>query len=221
MISVAQRWAASVLLWLAIVIAAYAAAGLVGGTIPANGGWREPREGVRIHLLSNGVHTGIVVPVAAAGVDWRALVRPEDLRDPRYAGYGWLAFGWGDAAFYVGTPTWWDVRPSTVVHAAIGGGPTLVHVDHLPEPAADPDVRTIVLRPEEYRRLAAFLRASFAANGAHRFGYGPNDAFYAATGRYSALTTCNAWTGRALRAAGVRVGAWTPFPVTVMGWFGP
>jgi uncharacterized protein (TIGR02117 family) len=75
-----------------------------------------------------------------------------------------------------------------------------------------------VLRPEEYRRLTTFISASFAKFGEMRSGYARYDAFYPATGRYSAVRTCNAWTGEALRAAGVRIGRWTPFPSTVMRW---
>ncbi len=75
------------------------------------------------------------------------------------------------------------------------------------------------MTPTQYRRLAAYIRASFRDGGARYRGYAGYDAFYEANGRYSAVRTCNAWTGDALRFAGVRVGWWTPFPVTVMGWF--
>ena len=77
----------------------------------------------------------------------------------------------------------------------------------------------IVVTPAQYRRLAAYIRASFRDGGARYRGYAGYDAFYDANGRYDAVRTCNSWTGDALRFAGVRVGAWTPFPVTVMGWF--
>jgi uncharacterized protein (TIGR02117 family) len=214
----------TMLLALVALILAYGAAGLVGGSIPANAGWRPPAAGVTIYLETNGVHTDLVLPVAAVGVDWRDLVRPEDIADPRYAAYDHIAFGWGEARFYLETPTWADVRPGTVLRAALGSDRTLVHAEHIPAPVADPSARRIVLRPAEYRRLAAFIRASFApvAPGArpHVYrGYGDYDAFYSGSGRYDALMTCDAWTGAALRAAGVRVGAWTPFAVTVTGWF--
>jgi hypothetical protein len=39
-----------------------------------------------------------------------------------------------------------------------------------------------------------------------------SDGFLEAGGRFHALRTCNTWTGRMLRAAGVEVGAWTPTP---------
>ncbi|AOH82947.1 hypothetical protein AWL63_02095 [Sphingomonas panacis] len=204
---------------LVLLVLGYAGAGLIGGAIPTNTSWREPADGVRIQVSSNGVHTGLIVPLVAAGVDWRDLIRPEDLADPLYANYPAITIGWGERAFYLETPTWADVKPLTVLAAALGTDSVVAHVDHLPWPTPDPDSRVITLRPQEYRRLAAFIRASFAPRGWHRTGYFRNDAFYAARGRYSALRTCNAWTGDALRYAGVRVGAWTPFPTTVMQWF--
>lgn len=211
------------LAWVGLALYAYAAAGLIGGAIPTNSDWREPdqgaEQGVRIYVESNGIHTGIVVPKLAAGVDWRPLLAAKHLRDPRYAGFDHASFGWGEAKFYLETPTWWDVRPATVAAASIGSTHTLVHVDHVPAPRVGGDVRTLVLTPDQYRRLARYLRASMAERPSVHRGYWRNDAFYTGTGRYSAIRTCNAWTGDALRYAGVRVGAWTPFPATVLWWF--
>lgn len=218
------RGVIDLLLALVALILAYVAAGLIGGSIPANAGWRPSADGVTIYVESNGVHTDLVVPVAAAGVDWRGLIRPGDIADPRYAAYDHLAIGWGEARFYRETPHWADVRPMTVLHAAFGSDQTLLHVEHIPAPPIGPDARPVQLSEAQYRRLAAFIRASFAPArpGARPMifhGYDDFDAFYSAFGRYDALMTCNAWTGAALRAAGVRVGRWTPFAVTVMGWF--
>lgn len=205
-----------------LLVLGYGAAGMVGGAIPTNADWTAPADGVRILVEGNGVHTDLVLPKVAAGVDWRDLLPGKDLADPRYAGFDHVAIGWGERTFYLETPTWADVKPLTVLAAALGSDRTVLHVEHIRMPAAADDARVIVLRPVEYRRLAAFVRASFAASPAwHRTGYGRNDAFYAARGRYSAVMTCNAWTGDALRASGVRIGAWTPFPVTVLGWFAP
>jgi|UniRef100_UPI0035CA8C0B uncharacterized protein (TIGR02117 family) len=205
-----------------VPVMAYGAAGMAGGAIPTNPAWTPPANGVRILVESNGVHTDLVLPKQAAGVDWRDLLPGEDLADPRYAGLDHVAIGWGERTFYLETPTWGDVKPLTVLAAAVGSDRTVLHVEHVRMPAAADDARVVVLRPAEYRRLAAFVRASFAAPPRwHRTGYGRNDAFYAATGRYSAVMTCNAWTGNALRAAGVRIGAWTPFPASVLGWFAP
>ena len=198
------------------VLLGYLLAGLIGGAIPVNGDEPRPARGVTVWIESNGVHTGIVVPKVAAGVDWRALARPEHLADPRYAAHDHLSFGWGERAFYLETPTWADVKVSTVLAAALGSDRTLVHVDHVPRPRDTADVRRIVLTPDQYRRLAAYIAASVVPGAGRHRGYHAYDVFYDGAGTYSALRTCNAWTGAGLARAGVRVGAWTPFPATVM-----
>lgn len=194
----------------------FAAAGMLSH-VPVNVEWREPADGVTIYLASNGVHTGIVLPVAAAGIDWRGRVRASDLADPGLAGQ-WLLFGWGDRDFYLNTPTWADVRFGTAVSALIGSGQTLVHVDHFDDFYADADMRPLRLTSEEYARLAEFIENSFAESGDVIPGYAARDVFYAGRGRYSALRTCNVWTGNALKAAGVRTAVWSPFSGGIMRW---
>lgn len=204
---------------LAALLAAYPAAGLIGGAIPRNAAWRPAERGVTIYVESNGIHVGLVVPKTAAGVDWRPAFPSGDLADPRYAAHDHLAIGWGERTFFLNTPTWGDVSSRTILAAALGSDRTLLHVEHIGRPMAAADVRPVVLRPSEYRRLAAYIRATMVAGGERRRGYAGHDAFYQARGRYDAYKTCNAWVGDALRFAGVRIGAWTPFPFTVLWWF--
>lgn len=198
----------------------YLCAGAVGGAIPRNPGWTEPDDGITIFVASNGVHSGVLLPAVTPDMDWRRIVSPAHLPDPRSAG-NWLWFGWGDRDFYMNTPQWRDVSPRTVLRAAIGSGATLVHVDHLAQPFDD--ARPVRLSRAQYRKLVAGLRDSFQltpdGTATPIRGYGPWDVFYAGRGRYNALNTCNSWTGRLLADAGVRIGAWTPFSATVMQWF--
>lgn len=203
----------------AFLVALYVAGGVGGSLVPVNAAWRPAESGVRIYVVDNGIHTDLVFPVAATGADWWAdLVRPEHFADPGATAATHVAFGWGDRDFYLNTPTWWDVNPLRIGKAATGVGATVMHVERVAEPRPGPDVRSIMLRPEEYARLAAFVRASFGAARAPVRGYGNADAFYEGLGRYSLFNTCNNWTGAALRSAGVRMGAWTPFPWGVMRW---
>jgi uncharacterized protein (TIGR02117 family) len=203
--------------WVLLLPLLYLAGGAIGGAIPRNAGWHEAEDGITIYVATNGVHTGLVLPTRAGGVDWSPIVRAEDIADPRYAGR-WLWFGWGERDFYLTTPTWRELSPRTAVHALVGSDRTLMHVDHLLAPWGD--ARPIRLNPAQYRRLAAAIRASFdPANHRPIRGYDVADVFYPALGHYDAIRTCNWWTGRMLAAAGVRVGAWTPFSATVMQWF--
>ena len=199
----------------------YFGAALIGGLVPANAGWREAERGVRIFVRTNGVHTWIMVPKVAAGVDWRPIARPEHIKDLRYARGNYLAIGFGNRDFYLNTPTWGDLSLRTAAAAALGGGPSLVHVEHEHDPKPDEYQQPITLDPAEYRKLSVHIRGSFDLAGGRSHpllgrGYGPADAFYEARGPYNAYRTCNEWTGEALRAAGVRTGMWTPLSESIM-----
>lgn len=213
------RWSGRAVAGLALLLLAYGAAGLVGGSLPRNAGWRPPDQGITIWVESNGIHTGLIMPKVAYGMDWRPFAPAADLADPRYGAHRYVAIGWGEAGFFLGTPRWRDVRLGILIGAALGSDRTLLHVEHVPRPVAGEDVRAVVLRPAEYRRLVALITATRVTGGRHWRGYGPSDIFYEGRGHYSPVRTCNSWTGDALAAAGVRVGRWTPFPVTVIDWF--
>lgn len=212
-----EKWRRRLLLLVPAPLILVLLAVLGGSLIPANRAARPPERGVVIHVYSNGVHTGIVLPAVNALHDWRGRVRAADLADPRRAGR-WLIFGWGERDFYLATPRWRDVDPLVLARAAIGSDRTLIHVDHLRALWQGPDLRPVVLSPDQYRALAAAIDRDFAPGPALP-GYGPDDAFYPARGRYDAIMTCNEWTGAKLRRIGVRIGLWTPTAWSVMRWF--
>jgi uncharacterized protein (TIGR02117 family) len=193
--------------------ALYLAAALIGSLVPVNRKWTEPTQGTAIYIADNGVHADIIMPVDAQGLDWGALVPKSDFADVP-PGARWIAFGSGEQHVYLDTPRWRDIRLSTI-WAAIAGGPRVIHVEYVPTPYYA--TRQIRLRPEEYRRLWAAVRADFALDRRGRPqriehpGYGPYDAFYRATGKANALRTCNAVAANWLRLAGVKTSLWPPF----------
>lgn len=199
----------------------YAAAALLLGLIPANAGWREPPAGIIVFVSSNGVHTGIGLPLVTDAMDWRPLVPAGHLRDPAIAATH-IVIGYGHRDFYLNTPSWGQLSLATAADAAFGNGPALLHVAHLAGPAEGPDLWAITLTADQYRRLAGHVASHFSrdAGGATipliGRGYGPHDVFYEATGGFDAIYNCNEWTGRALRVAGVRMGVWTPTAQSVM-----
>jgi uncharacterized protein (TIGR02117 family) len=211
-----------VLLALLAIPLVYLTAALVLTLIPANTGWHEAAEGVRIFVRTNGVHTWIMVPSVSPDMDWRPLVPGRDLKDPRWGNGDYVAIGYGNREVYLNTPTWADLKPRDALAAAFGTGSSLLHADHDNHPEAGPAQRPILLSRDEYRRLVAYIRASFRLDPAgHTIpvpgrGYGATDAFYEANGTYNALHTCNEWVGEGLRVAGVRTGVWTPLSASVM-----
>ncbi|NJM51619.1 MAG: DUF2459 domain-containing protein [Sphingomonadales bacterium] len=208
--------------WVLFVAGIYMASAWIGSSIAANNNWKPASKGIDIFVETNGVHVSIIVPMAAAGEDMGDLIRPEHLSDPDL--YGTHAMiGWGHAGVYRNARTWADVRAADIGSAVIGSGDSLLHIYHLIRPKPLIYRKKLRISDIEYRRLIKSIRASFKLGSNNApipyAAYGPNNIFYEANGRYSAITTCNEWTGQMLRRAGVKVGIWTPMPGGVMKWF--
>src|SRR5437868_2013363 len=94
-----------------VFIATYALAAYILSRI---GVAREGPGGsdVKIFILTNGVHTDIVVPVKTGVIDWSESImyRYTSSNDTTAQ---LIAFGWGDKGFYLETPTWSDLKFST------------------------------------------------------------------------------------------------------------
>ena len=103
------KWVGRVLTAVLALPALYLTAALIGSLIPVNRGWTEPAEGTTIYIADNGIHTDIIMPVEAQGLDWRRLVPQSDTAAaPPNA--QWIAFGVGERAVYLNTPRWQDIR---------------------------------------------------------------------------------------------------------------
>lgn len=217
-----RRFALRVLL---VVLAPFALWGVAALTLPridVNGDWAPPMGGIEVGVLSNGVHTDFVLPVRAAGVDWAQFLALDELHGPN-SGFEWVAIGWGDRRFYLETPTFADLKASTAIAALSGVGSTALHVTWLDfGPYSAENARSFVLREAQYLALCEYVRSSFARDGAQlprrieHAGYTAFDHFYEAVGSYSAIHTCNEWTGAGLRRVGVRTAVWTPFAGDVL-----
>ena len=207
-------WLRRSLLAVAAVPLAYLLAALVGSLVPVNRDWAEPEEGVTVYLANNGLHSDIVMPAKAQGLDWTPFVPKRDFAAPDPQAQ-WIAFGSGEEQVYLYTPRWQDITPATV-WSALTGGKRVMHVEWVSNPEAYAD-RAVRLRPEEYRRLWAAIRSDFQLDEDGKpkridhSGYGPGDAFYWATGKFHALKTCNTWAAGRFRLAGVKTSLWPPF----------
>lgn len=206
-------WFRRFALALAAIPLAYLLAALVGSLVPVNRNWTEPGEGVTIYIANNGLHSDIVMPAKAAGLDWTPFVPKSDFAAPD-AEAAYVAFGSGEEKVYLETPRWQDIKPGTI-WSALAGGKRVMHVEWVSNPNYMD--RAVRLRPEEYRRLWAAVRSDFQLDGDGKPkridhpGYGRSDAFYWAIGKFNGLKTCNTWAASRLRLAGVKTSLWPPF----------
>lgn len=207
------KWVGGLLTAFLAFPALYFSAALCGSLIPVNRSWTEPAQGTIVYIADNGIHADIIMPVDAKGLDWGKVLPKNDFAAPDPAA-SWIAFGSGEERVYLNTPTWWNITPRTL-WAALAGGERVMHVEYVADPSYA--VREIRLRPDEYRRLWAAIRADFALDARGRperianASYGPADAFYRASTKANAVHTCNTVAAHWLRLAGVKSSIWPPF----------
>ena len=190
----------------------------IGSSVPRNGDWAEPAEGVEILIETNGIHTGIVIPLVTPQKDWRSDFPAADLGNPNRP-YTHVSVSWGEREVFLDTPTWADLSLSTAIGAAFGGD-GLLHAAHYVRPAPSADIRPLRITEAQYARLVAEIERQVLPPDQRTLhaGYAGYDVFYDAPGTYHLGNTCNQWTSDTLAAAGIRTGWWTPLPGGVMKW---
>ena len=162
----------------------------------------EPASGnKKVYVLNHGWHTSLVLPSADVAADLPELKK-------RFGKVPYIEFGWGDSGFYQAQKVTTGITlqalfwPSTaVIHAvAVPNSPD----DYFP----DSEVLAVCLTNQNYASLKNFVVNSFYRD---EFGhllqlkkgiYGDSQ-FYEGVGNYYFLNTCNKWTAKGLKSAGM------------------
>jgi uncharacterized protein (TIGR02117 family) len=158
---------------------------------------REARPPV-IGVLIAGWHSELVLPTDELG-----RLTPLFIVDSRTR---YVSIGWGNRRFYMAAhPGSGDAL------AALFRSPSVLLVRRASAPGEllDEDARIHWLCADrrELRRLDAYIEESLSRPGGRAVDLGrgpfPGSAYYASTGHYSLLHTCNTWTVAALEFAGL------------------
>ncbi len=190
----------------------------VAGPIPAS----PPTQAaggapIPVHIVSNGFHADIVMPIRSPAVDWVAELTPWPFPDIDPAMASHIGFGWGDGDFYMATAEIDDLRLLPALRALFASRGSVMHVTLWGgAPVPGNGVRRFDLTPGQLAAVVRGIAAGFARDAGGRpihigFGYAPADTFFEGVGRYSLVLTCNEWAARVLRAAGLPMPLWTPF----------
>ena len=207
-----------------LAVGLFALAGWFGSSIPRNGDWQPPGSGgVVIMVETNGMHTGIVMPLVNPQKDWRGTfpfttAARADGEVPTH-----IAVGWGEREVFLNVPRWADLKPSAALRIATTGGGSVMRINPYVRPAPDADHRPLRITAAQYARLVTQIENTLAppnADGTRTMLRGSEQGavYYAARGRYTLRNNCNNWTSNVLAAAGIRTGWWTPFAGGVMKW---
>ena len=168
-----------------------------------------------IYVLTNGVHTDIVMPVKTPQIDWSKEIKYNNTVSADST-FTWIAVGWGDKTFYMETPEWSDLKASVALKAASGLSASAIHATFYRELEESEDCIRLEISEEQYARLIDYVSDSFDKDEDGHFihipnnaNYGNSDTFYEAKGSLSIFNTCNTWTNSALKSAGQKACLWT------------
>jgi uncharacterized protein (TIGR02117 family) len=170
----------------------------------------EPRK--TIYLVNHGWHAGIVL--RRADIPDNIWPKPGNFPDMEY-----LEVGWGDMDYYQ-IP---DPHLGFILKAALLPTASVLHIvgfnGHVPAYFPYSGIIRIELSSAGFERLSRTIASSFALDKAGnttslspgRYG---NSRFYLSRETYHLFNTCNVWTARALRTAGLPI---TPATATSVG----
>ena len=177
----------------------------------------QTQNDVTIYILTNGVHTDLVVPVKNEQMDWSREVKFANTVG-KDSTFEYVGFGWGDKGFYLETPTWADLKVSTAFKAAFALSTSAIHATFHKDMIEGADCVKINISKEQYSRLIKYIQESFIADTAGHLmhiqtnaNYSKEDAFYEAKGSYHLFHTCNTWANNGLKSCGQKASLWTPF----------
>lgn len=180
---------------------------------------------VELYILTNGVHTDLVVPIKTAQIDWSQKL-PFNNTKGKQTDFKYVAFGWGDKGFYLDTPTWAELKFSTAFKAAFWLSDSAMHCTFYKQMKQGNDCKKMVLSVKQYEDLIAFIDKRFDKDAAGHYiliptnaVYGADDAFYDAKGSYNFTYTCNTWANDGLKVAGQKAALWTASDFGIFGHY--
>jgi len=185
--------------------------------IPVNSNYEESKEGTEIYISTNGVHTNIILPAKTDFLNWGEYLQIN-------GSYKYFEFGWGDKEFYLNTPTWDDLEISTAIKAAFLPTKTIMQVSGYKQiPQISKKTVKIIANDVQFQKITTFVAGSFKQNGKNRTikitpnsKYSFNEKFYQANGTYHLFNTCNNWTNKGLKQAGIKNALYATFDKSVM-----
>ncbi|WP_133273236.1 DUF2459 domain-containing protein [Hymenobacter radiodurans] len=209
--------------WLMAAFVTFMLLLMTGTLVPVNSDFRQTPDGIQIFVVSNGVHSDLVLPVREprTATNWLHMLH-DSVVVSKFGLHEYVGFGWGNEGFYLGSYGGQFPGLGTTLRAAFPS-PTLLHVDFYKK-APQPGERVVrlLISEAQYRQLSAFVQQSWQPDSAGRpmllnaAGYTLDDFFVRAKGKYHLLRTCNDWTNRGLRTSGLRAALKAPFAASVL-----
>jgi uncharacterized protein (TIGR02117 family) len=155
-----------------------------------------------IYVKSNGWHTGFIIPALELQNHFPQLAQ-------RFGKTPYLEMGWGERGFYLADKITFDLT----LAAMFWSKGSVIHIAALSAQQIEKyfsysSIEKICLTEQDYQHLIDYIVASFYQNSAGKLvslrkGLYGNSQFYEGFGHYHIGNTCNKWTAKGLKEAGM------------------
>jgi uncharacterized protein (TIGR02117 family) len=157
----------------------------------------------KVYVVSHGWHTGFVIPA----IDIQDKLPELKKRFPHANN---IELGWGDKGFYQAK----EITTGLTLRAIFWPTKSVVHAVAVPSDVqryfSNSVIETLCLNELEYLSLITFISNSFARNETddvmpQKKGIYGNSQFYTGMGDYYLMNTCNKWTAKGIKSAGLDI----------------
>lgn len=174
----------------------------------------------QIYVEGDSMHVNLFMPTNNGVYNWQQFLNLEQIGSDTNENYRYLKMGWGDRIWYTEVPSWQNMNFSDVARVLFKpGNRSVMYVQGYSE--RPKELRCVGVDREQYLAFVKFVQNSFDHDPQGNLIYVKSgatgtDGFYAATGYYSALRTCNSWSAEALDTAGINTPLWSALAPAVM-----
>jgi uncharacterized protein (TIGR02117 family) len=156
-----------------------------------------------VYVVSHGWHTGFVIPMPAIEQSIPELA-------VRFKDIPFLEVGWGDKGFYQAK----EITSGLTIQAIFWPTDSVIHSVAVPIQTEDyfphSEIERLCLTDSELSSLITFISNSFykddsGAVVALKNGIYGDSQFYKGVGDYYLMNTCNKWTAKGLKSAGMDI----------------
>jgi len=218
MIKTALKFIFRIVLFLIALPAIYTFFAVLFSIIPVHTDQSGDEE-IEIFLKSNGIHVAFVLPIETASNDWRKVFGV-DRNIPDNARY--ISIGWGDMNFYRNTPQWSDLTFPIALKALFLKTGSAIHIDYYSAVQTGRWCKPVHISQKQYQDIVHYVESELQRDSQDKIipvndlHYTEFDTFYEARRSYNLFFTCNTWTNKCLKQAGLRACLWTPFDKGVL-----
>lgn len=172
-----------------------------------------------VYVSSGGIHAEFVFDRFNSPYEWLALISPADvgLSDQSMR---FMSVGQGAKEFFYEFLDWDDLNLKLALRSIFLPNATAIHVEFRHDLNPNLDHFKLMIAREAYLKLADFVVRSFKITESSirridNFNYVGRDGFFWGNESYHLFNTCNMWTARGLRVAGLPGPYWGPFRYSI------